>query len=170
MLIIKRARRFAVLFVFVLAGVGATSDPASAADHTSVSGKGTTVEQDGTVLHINVDVESTGSAVVSGRLLGTFRFGEESASQTVNAKATCLMTVGSLVLVGGPVVNSATSAGSDFSHFVLILEDGGQTSDRVGSVRFVGLPPEADPCAEIAPFAAFIARAPLEKGDVSFSP
>jgi hypothetical protein len=170
MFIVQRARCFAALVVFVLATLAAPTDAARAADYMAVSGQGTTVEHDGTVVHINVEAELAGSGVVSGRLLGTFRFpGKDSKPHTVNAKATCLRTFGSLAIVGGVVVNNAPSADSSFSHFVLILEDGGQASDRVGTVRFVGFPPESDPCAAIAPFVDFISRAPLEKGDVSFS-
>jgi hypothetical protein len=74
-----------------------------------------------------------------------------------------------LVLVGGVVHNNSHPAGLTFSHLVLILEEGGDGSDRVGTVRFVGAPPETDPCAAVASNVGFIARVPLERGNVTFT-
>jgi hypothetical protein len=165
----RRAVRAVVTLVCVVAALAASAGSARAATVTAVSGSGTTAEDlDGTVIHLTVDAELDGSGVVSGRLSATFLFANHKP-ETVNARASCLLSFGSLTIVGGSTINETATADFPYSHFALILEDGGSASDRVGTNRFVGFPSDADPCAFTAQSAPFIVRAPLERGDIDFS-
>jgi hypothetical protein len=159
-----RTAGIAACLVVVAAAI---SGSAQAADVRVVTGGGFT-DVGGTVGHFVVRAE-IGPDGVTGHIATQFHTAAETRPDRVEVRATCLVTVGSTVLVGGVVRNAnAASFQGDFSHFALVLEDGGQTGDKAAFVFFLGSAEGTNPCLTIAPFLPALAMNPLVKGDVTF--
>jgi len=166
--------------VFRVAGIAAcmfafaagASGSAQAADVTSVTGGGFLESEDSfgpRVSHFQVRAE-LGASGATGHIALQSHGGASRQPDRAQVRVTCLLTVGSVVLVGGTVVNPNASAdGLDFTHLILILEEGGQSPDQASFGWFIDFPEATDPCAFTAPHLSSIVLVPLTKGDVAFS-